>query len=1715
MTQTITVPIIGDTAIEPDETYTVTLSSPTNATLGTSTAIGTITNDDYPAVSISAATNNSVAEGTTGVTTNATYTVTLSATPLSQVTVPYSVAGTGTNTATSGTDFTATSGTLTFAANATTLTQTITVPIIGDTAIDPDETYTVTLSSPTNATLGTSTAIGTITNDDAATINFSISGTSVQEGNSNTTSLPFVVTLSGLTCTNQSQTFTVDYATADGTAGHATTSPTNDYTAKNGTLTFVVQSANNNQCKVKDATNNGNTLKDSSGNNIYISSSNNSVYQTLKVNINGDTVPESDETLTVTLSNPTSSTGITAAVGTGTILNDDVTDVTMTMSASPTSVGMGGTVTYSMQALYTGAVSSPSGSIIITDPLPSGMTYVSSSGNNWSCTGTTTLVCTYNSTISSGSQSSTLTIQATAPNTIGTYDNIATVSTTNAIVESSTATANNTAHAVVTVLSAQVDMVLTKTATSSVVPSGAIVYTLRGTNNGNTSATGISIVDHFPAGVAYGSKSGTNWTCSSSGSVSTGLTVTCTYSTSVAAGAQTNLLTLNATAPSTTGSITNTATISTTSAESSTTNNSASASTTVSATAVSYTSDNPRVFDIIYTANMNGDIKMIGNSVLCKDNGSGVCTAPDSATPNNSTDTLFYTLASDSADTAIFNSSSYTLSLPSGVKNSDVLWAGLYWQGEYKGTVTSSWMDTAKNVKLKAPGDSAYRDLTAETTGNRFNWMVNGSSYMYYQGVRDITSIVQGSGAGTYQVANVQTSYGTAYSPGHFGGWAITIVYKDLNTTLKNMTVYDGYSAVDTSNPLSVNATGFLTPSSGTVESKFTIFATEGDISYTADKLTLSTSSGMDTPVYKPGNTSKNNPFNSSITDETGATISTREPSYPNMIGVDIHTYNVGTAGVNPFNILGAGQTSTNIKLSTGDDVFNPGAFAFSTQLYIPDVCYTEDVYYKNALVSSSNIPPQNDNVTYEVGITNKNNEVAKGVFIEKVFDKPREISYVVGSMSIDAVPKFDTPNDDTAEFSSDTNTSKFLLGVGAVAGTGGTIAKDFLTKFKYQAKIGDQNASENTYLVSYRNDQLGVTFNGLPIRKCQDFNNSFSVYVPVLGKFNTVRSGAVAFNGTDTDPVTATDPKNAHYTQIVNNSFNVDVISFASDNITPTAPTAVDLNLSIVELTNEGNCTSNNLSAVQTLHFSTSDKYKPATVTPLKASKNAAFHMVTPTANLCSSDNFAIRPYSYVIDANETRLVGGKAYDFTFRAGEMNATTTPSVSYNQTVYNGTDKNATTKLVTPVGCALATPTEYTNIALPFTDGLVTAQIIYPNIGDINMSVTDNAWTADSQDQTKDDCVVGSDSNTLVNGKFGCMIRGFKSFTFLPARFDGNVSGNSLSNYNGNTFTYLSSDQNMSARFNFNINALLDNGAIATNYTQKCFARDVNTTVTLRNHPTTDLIAVNGKTGALNRVMMFGNNTKAQKLSSTPPAAVFKTSEGNFTSGSSAIYVDINFDRNATIAENSFKVALTDLNVSFIDVNNTIGSDFNRADDMNTTFVYGRFIPRDIRVFGNTADAIANGWYEVYNTPTLAGMALSPSRNDAMWYINKLHNDTTDGDALVTQVSAGYLPFNTIYVNGVKTYNFDPPATIPFSAKAHINTESWLWYGQTALTYSDPIGANLNCLTHPCFNISIVPPIGSSGSTKTTTTNSSSNSSKVSKLTTVSSGLVYDYAPATR
>jgi len=153
--KTISVPIIGDTIYEPDEMFYVYLSG--NANFSRYYALCTIVNDD-PKPTVSAS-NVSVAEGDSG---RKTVNVTLTA---NQPIFGYVYYNTVNGTATAGRDYVAVSSALYWSGQTQ---QQIALQIIGDTDVEPDEQFTLHLSTDSynNFTIPNPDVTITIVNDD-------------------------------------------------------------------------------------------------------------------------------------------------------------------------------------------------------------------------------------------------------------------------------------------------------------------------------------------------------------------------------------------------------------------------------------------------------------------------------------------------------------------------------------------------------------------------------------------------------------------------------------------------------------------------------------------------------------------------------------------------------------------------------------------------------------------------------------------------------------------------------------------------------------------------------------------------------------------------------------------------------------------------------------------------------------------------------------------------------------------------------------------------------------------------------------------------------------------------------------------------------------------------------------------------------------------------------------------------------------------------------------------------------------------------------------------------------------------------------------------------------------------------------------------------------------------------------------------------------------
>lgn len=220
--QSFAVTILDDLLDEVDETVEVTLSSPTNATLGAaSTATATILdNDEPPTIQFS-----ELDPALLQVNENAGATiieVKLSTPSGKEVRVSYA---TSNGTAEADSDYLAAAGEVILPAGA--ITGTFSITILDDLAVEANETINLQLSAPVNANLGTDSTTLTILDDDSGPlVNFSVAAVTVNESAG-------VATINVILSAPAPNQITVNYATSDGTATAG-----QDYTTAAGSLTF-------------------------------------------------------------------------------------------------------------------------------------------------------------------------------------------------------------------------------------------------------------------------------------------------------------------------------------------------------------------------------------------------------------------------------------------------------------------------------------------------------------------------------------------------------------------------------------------------------------------------------------------------------------------------------------------------------------------------------------------------------------------------------------------------------------------------------------------------------------------------------------------------------------------------------------------------------------------------------------------------------------------------------------------------------------------------------------------------------------------------------------------------------------------------------------------------------------------------------------------------------------------------------------------------------------------------------------------------------------------------------------------------------------------------------------------------------------------------------------------------------------------------------------
>ncbi|MFN7045019.1 MAG: gliding motility-associated C-terminal domain-containing protein [Flavobacterium sp.] len=240
------------------------------------------------------------------------------------------------------------------------------------------------------------------------------------------------------------------------------------------------------------------------------------------------------------------------------------------------------------------------------------------------------------------------------------------------------------------------------------------------------------------------------------------------------------------------------------------------------------------------------------------------------------------------------SSSSGTLNLgPSDT----IIRAYLYWAGSGDG-----------DFEVDLNGTTITPDRTF--SHSRF---FSPSTFTYFSAFKDITTLVQTTGNGTYTLSNLDISPFEAlhYSrKTNFAGWAILIVYENPSLTLNQLNIYDGLQGVP--DALQINLTNLYVLNNANAKAGF--IAWEGDSQLATENFTVN-----GTVISNPFNP-PNNVFNST-NSVTGSN---------QLYNMDLDIYEIDS-------YISIGDTSASIALTSFQDFIMINTVITKLNSQLPD----------------------------------------------------------------------------------------------------------------------------------------------------------------------------------------------------------------------------------------------------------------------------------------------------------------------------------------------------------------------------------------------------------------------------------------------------------------------------------------------------------------------------------------------------------------------------------------------------------------------------------------------------------------------------------------------------------------------------------------------------------------------------------------------------------
>ncbi len=424
---------------------------------------------------------------------------------------------------------------------------------------------------------------------------------------------------------------------------------------------------------------------------------------------------------------------------------------------------------------------------------------------------------------------------------------------------------------------------------------------------------------------------------------------------------------------------------------------------------------------------------------------------------------------------------------------------------------------------------------------------------------------------------------------------------------------------------------------------------------------------------------------------------------------------------------------------------------------------------------------------------------------------------------------------------------------------------------------------------------------------------------------------------------------------------------------------------------------------------------------------------------NVTATDKFAIRPDRFVINIPSPNIAG-KIFTMQLKAISANSSSTPVYNYNEEV------NASFKINYNEKLSSCKTGELNLSNITFTNGTIFKELIYSEVGKLDFNISEIKGSEFALIDINDT----PDKQRLITKAT------ISDIVFIPAKAVVNWSlknGDSINNYTyfGN-FQADPDAQNMAASLDINVSIQNALGKIVENFTQGCYANDINMDIHYRLEGEKDTeyimhtqyidmnatirndvsilpakLSMDGAFESVNSIVNIATNfinfiplpnisqesednhqsnndrsiSSDTTVSTTSTAVTEPSAEGTYTgykmdaslfsNGIGVKIAKFNFDRKTDTPLNPVTFKVIDLIANF----GTIPTEVSLTGSNEVKFLYARAYIPDQKIVGEKSNI--NVFYEVYcnkcNMSKYNFTNLQESQDSIYWYILDNVNET--------------------------------------------------------------------------------------------------------------------------